>query len=361
MSRPVSSPLSRFLRMGCAALALAASSPVVPALAQDGKVNITFFIWAGSNQGVIPTKVIEDYRAAHPNVTIDILESNNTITYPKMVAARRTTPDDPLVHCGFFNVDAITKGKVDDMWAPVSTADVPNMANVLERFVRPEGKGIGYQTSTIGIMYNTDKVKEPPKSWSVLWADGNDKQVTFFDYDTRMLAIAARLNGGDERNIDPGFEVWANHAGNIRALVDSNDAVKNLIVSGDAYYSPWFASLASVWMKEGAPLGFAAPEEGMIAFPVYLAIANGVTPEEKKVCGDLINTLLEPENAARYGELTYSVPVTTNAALSDEQKANPLLSLEAAEKAILLDYDYIAEMSSDWRERWDREVKFKMR
>jgi len=359
MSRRASSLFSRFLGLGCAAAALA--TVVAPASAQDEEVQITFFIWAGSNQGVIPMEVIEKYRAEHPNVTIDILESNNAITYPKMVATHRTTPDDPLVHCGFFNVDAITKGKVDDMWEPVTTADVPNMGNVLERFVRPEGKGIGYQSSTIGIMYNTDKVKEVPDSWSVLWADGNDKQVTFFDYDTRMLAIAARLNGGDEHNIDPGFDTWADHVNNIRALVDSNDAVKNLVVSGDAYYTPWFASLATVWMNEGAPLGFAAPKEGMIAFPVYLAIANGVTPAEKKVCGDLLNALLEPENAGRYGELTSSVPVTTNAKLSDEQKANPLLSLEAAENAILLDYDYIAEMSADWRERWDREVKFKMR
>src|SRR5690349_6910402 len=68
---------------------------------------ITFFIWAGSNQGVVPTEVIQKYQEANPNVKINILESNNTITYPKMVAAYRTTPDKPLVNCGFSNVDSI--------------------------------------------------------------------------------------------------------------------------------------------------------------------------------------------------------------------------------------------------------------
>jgi putative spermidine/putrescine transport system substrate-binding protein len=351
--------MTRLTALSGTALALLLAA-AAPAAAQD-KVQITFFIWAGSNQGVVPMEVIEKYRAAHPNVTIDVLESNNTITYPKMVAARRTTPDDPLVHCGFFNVDSMNKGDVDDMWESVDATLIPNMANVLERFIRPEGKGIGYQMSGIGILYNRDKVKEPPTSWTVLWADGNDKQVTFFDYDTRMLSIAARLNGGDEHNIDPGFKTWAEHAGNIRALVDSNDAVKNLLVSGDALYAPWFSSLANVWISEGAPLGFAAPEEGLIAFPIYLTIAKGVTDAERQVCADLLNELLEPENAGRYGALTFAIPVVENAAMSPEQLANPLLNLDQADKAILLDYKHIAEMSSEWRERWDREVKFKMR
>ena len=335
-------------------------SQATGAVAQED-VRLTFFIWAGSNQGVVPMEVIEDYRAEHPNVTIDVLESNNTITYPQMVAARRTTPDDPLVHCGFFNVDSMNKGDVDDMWEPITPDMVPNMENVIDRYIRPEGRGIGYQMSGIGILYNSEKVTEPPTSWSVLWEEGNDNAVTFFDYDTRMLAIAARLNGGDEHNIDPGFEVWAENADNIRALVDSNDGVKNLLVSGDALYAPWFSSLANVWIAEGAPLGFAVPEEGLIAFPIYLTIAKGVTDAERQVCAELINELLSPENAGRYGELTFAVPVVENAVLSEEQQANPLLNLEQAESAILLDYGHIAEMSSEWRERWDREVKFRMR
>ena len=324
-------------------------------------VQITFFIWAGSNQGVVPMEVIEKYRADHPNVTIDVLESNNAITYPKMVAARRTTPDDPLVHCGFFNVDSMNKGDVDDMWESIDPARVPNMENVIEAFVRPDARGVGYQMSGIGILYNKDKVETPPDSWSALWSDEYTNAVTFFDYDSRMLVIAARLNGGDEFNIDPGFETWAEHVGNIRALVDSNDGVKNLLVSGDALLAPWFSSLASVWIAEGAPLGFAAPKEGLIAFPIYLTIGKGVTDAERVVCEDLINELLEAGNAGRYGELTYAIPVVRNAAMSQEQLNNPLLNLDLAETAILLDYKQIAEMSADWRERWDREVKFKMR
>jgi putative spermidine/putrescine transport system substrate-binding protein len=103
------------------------------------------------------------------------------------------------------------------------------------------------------------------------------------------------------------------------------------------------------------------PEEGAIAFPIYLTIVNGSTDAQKKVCSDLLNTLLTPENAGKYGELTYGIPVVEGASMTDEQKNSPTLNLEMAEKSVLPDYGYIAKMSPEWRQRWDREVKFKLR
>ncbi|WP_127520036.1 extracellular solute-binding protein [Mesorhizobium sp. Z1-4] len=340
--------------LGCSALTTA------PASAQE-PVEITFFIWAGSNQGVVPMEVIDAYKKENPHVTINILESNNTITYPKMVAARRTTPDDPLVHCGFFNVDSMTKGDVDDMWESLDPALVPNMEKVIEKFRRPDNRGVGYQMSGIGILYNKDAVKEPPTSWSAMWSEEYRGRVTMFDYDTRMMVVASMLNGGDERNMDPGFQTWSDNAENLKALVDSNDALKNLLVAGDAWIAPWFSSLAHVWIEEGAPLGFAVPDEGAIAFPIFLTVANGVDDAERKVCSDLVNTLLSPENAGRYGQLTFSIPVVEGASATEEQENDPTLNLDLAKDAIVPDYSHIAEMTPDWRQRWDREVKFKLR
>ncbi len=332
--------------------------PSGPAHADPTK--ITFFIWAGSNQGVVPMEVITAYRAAHPDVTIDVLESNNTITYPKMVAARRTTPDEPLVDCGFFNVDSITRGDVDDMWESMDPKKIPNMANVLAKFARPGNRGVAYQMSAIGLLYNKNAVKTPPTSWSVLLDPAYKGRVVDFDYDTRLLAIAARLNGGGETNIDPGFKAWAEHADNFRALVDSNDGVKNALASGEAWVAPWFSSISRVWIQEGGPFAFATPKEGVIGFPLYLSIVKGVTPAQRGVCEDLINTLLDGKNAGRYGELTANIPVVTNAVLSPAQAADPELNIDLAKNAIVLDYSQIAKETANWHRRWDREVKRRM-
>ena len=79
------------------------------------------------------------------------------------------------------------------------------------------------------------------------------------------------------------------------------------------------------------------------------------------MCQDLINTLLTPENSGRYGQLTRNIPLVQNAVLSEEQRRNPMLNPDVAANAIRLDYSLLGEVSAEWKERWDREVKFRMR
>jgi putative spermidine/putrescine transport system substrate-binding protein len=231
---------------------------------------------------------------------------------------------------------------------------------VLPQFARPDNRGVAYQMSAIGLLYNKNMVKNPPDSWSVLWDPAYKGRVVMFDYDTRALAIAARLNGGSEKNIDPGFKTWAEHADNFRALVDANDAVKNTLASGEAWVAPWFSAISDLWIKDGSPFVFVIPKEGTIGFPLYLAIAKGVTPAQRTVCEDLINTLLDGKNAGRYAELTLGIPVEKNAVVSQALLNDPALNPDLATKAIVLDYATIAQNTAEWHRRWDREVKRRM-
>lgn len=344
-----------------ASLLIAALAMGGPVGAQEREARLTFFMFAGSGSDVVPKEVIADYVRAHPRVAIDISETTNAIIYPQMVAARRTTPDRPLVHCGFFNADTINRGDADDMWEAIDARRVPNMANVLQAYARPGSRGVPYQTMGIGILYNKNVVKEPPTSWSVLWDPAYRGRIVAFDNDLRLIALAARLNGGDERNPNAGFRALSENARNFRALVDSNNALKNLLISGDAPIAPWFSSVADVWIKEGAPLGFVVPKEGAIAFPIYLAISKGVTPAQRAVCEDLINEFLKPERAARYALVTSSIPLVNNVTLSKEQMDNPMLNPAMAQRAIHLDFGFMGTVAAEWRDRWAREVKLRMR
>ena len=324
-------------------------------------VEITFFMFAGSGSDTVPKEAIADYVTANPHVTINISETTNAIIYPQMVTARRTTPDSPLVHCGFFNADTVNRGDVDDMWEVLDRKNIPNMDNVLESYARPDDRGVAYQMMGVGILYNTNVMSEPPTSWADLWDEKNRGRVAMLDNDMRMIAVAARLNGGDEFNPDPGFKVWADNAQNLRALVESNDALKNLLVSGDAGMAPWWSSVSDFWIKEGAPLAFAVPKEGAIAFPIYMAIAKGVSDAQREVCESLLNELLTPARAGRYGSVTSSIPLVRDAVMSEDQVENPVLNPQIAEKAIILDFAHISSVASEWRERWARDVKLNMR
>jgi putative spermidine/putrescine transport system substrate-binding protein len=329
-----------------------------PCLAQ--KVELTMFIWPGSNQDVVPKEVINEYMKSHPDVKIRLYESSNAVTYPKMVAAKKTTPDKPLVHFGFFNISASSSGDIDDMWESLDPKGIPNMVLTEKSLWRKDNKGITYGGFPIGLMYNKDKVKVPPTSWADLWHPRFKGKVAMWDYTWFAQIMAARLNGGNEKNMDPGFKLWAENAKQIHSLITSNDQMKNLIVSGDAWIAPWYSFLFRNWEKEGAPLGYANPKEGMIFFPIFLQIVKGCTPDQKKVAEEIINIMLTPEKNGRYNELTVGIPTVTNAVVSKDIHEDPLFSPGVLKTLIHLDWKTIAEQTSEWKERWDKEVKPKL-
>src|SRR5437867_10838287 len=131
----------------------------------DGPVKLTFFVYVGANQGVVPREVQAEYMKANPNVTIELFEGTNAETYPKMVAARKTTPDQPLINFGYFNADATAKGDVDDMWESLDPANVPTISNVYDSFKLKDNKGIAWVMVGIGLIYNPDNVQSALGFW----------------------------------------------------------------------------------------------------------------------------------------------------------------------------------------------------
>jgi len=358
MTVPHRVPVLRALLIIGLAATLALSLLLIPPAAAAPRVKLTMFIWAGSNQGVVPREVVARYLRSHPDVEIEFWESNNAVTYPRMIAAKQVDANKPLINFGYFNVDISNRGDNDDMWISMNPSRIPNMTRVHSTLRRPENRGVGYGISGVGYIYNKNIVKEPPTSWADLWNPKWRGKVTFFDNDFRPLVLAARLNGGSEKNIDPGFKIWADNAKNIRALANSNDQLLNLLVTGEALIAPWFTSIWKYWEMDGAPLGFTIPKEGLIAFPIYVQIVKGSTPEQIRVAEEIINELLTAENNGRYGRLTFGIPSVTDAEMSETVRS--ILNPKLLENAIWLDWATMGQKASEWRQRWEREVKSRL-
>jgi putative spermidine/putrescine transport system substrate-binding protein len=336
------------------AVSLAGSPPARAA----AKVKLTMFIWAGANQGVVPREVVANYLKTHPDVEIEFWESTNAATYPKMLAAKQANPNAPLVNFGYFNVDLSNRGDTDDMWVPMDPARIPALAKLPAGLRRPGNRGLGFSVSHVGLMYNKNLVKDPPTSWTALWDPKWQGKVTFFDNNFMPLVLAARFNGGNEQSIDPGFRLWAEHARNIRALPTTNDALKNILVTGEAQIAVWFAGIWKFWADEGAPLAFVNPKEGAIAFPLYLQIVKGSTPEQIKVAEEIISELMSAENNSRDAQLTNKIPAFATPTLA--QQMDPAFNPKVIESAIWLDWAVMGQKASEWRSRWEKEVKSRM-
>ena len=323
-------------------------------------VHLTMFIFPGGGQDVVPKAVVKAYEQSHPNVTVTFIESSTTLVYPKMIAAKQTTPDHNYIDLGIFNASAIAQGSVDHLWDKIDFSQVPNASHVLPAYVPADHTWIGFQTSFIGLSYSKKYTGPTPDSWTAMWDPTFKGKVAYLDNSFEPLVIAARLNGGSETNIDPGFKIWSEHATNWKAFINSNDALENLLVSGDAWLGPWYASIVHGWLTSNAPIGFVVPKEGAVAFPIEMGMVTNLTPAQKKVAEDIINQLLSPANSGQYGNLTYSIPLVDNAVLTDQQKSDPFLQLSIAQNAMQLNWTVMAQQKAAWTARWAQEVKSKI-
>lgn len=332
------------------------------AIAQ-ARTKLSFFVFEGPNQDMAAKEVVRRYTRANPNVQVDFAAGSNAVMYPRLVAARRTSPTVPLFNLFYTNPETIAKGDRDGMWLSLDRTRVPNLQNVYKEFRRPEDRGAPVGGGLIGLMYNKERVKEPPTSWRDLWENPQfKKRVVLFDYlwAYNGLVVAARLNGGNESNIDPGFRIWSQHADQILALVTSTQQMLDLMVKGDAWLTAWFKGNQVAWAQDGAPLGFAVPKEGAVAFPLYVEIVAGTDDEKKRVGEEIINLLLDPLYAKLYCETTYSAPLVNGVKLRPDLASDPSYGSEALTKAIQLDWVRMADQNEEWRRRWDREVKSRL-
>ncbi|MEA2513757.1 MAG: putative spermidine/putrescine transport system substrate-binding protein [Thermomicrobiales bacterium] len=329
--------------------------------AAQSEIDTTMFVWVGSNQGVVPREVREQYLKEHPGTTIELLEGTNAETYPKIKASLQMTPDDPLVNFGFFNIDATTKGTLDDVWLPLDKTKVPNLDNILDPYRRPNDIGVFWGLSGIGLVYHKEEVNPPPTSWADLWDPKYKGRVAFWDapaWSFNGLVAAARLNGGSEDNIEPGLKLYADAAksGHIHSLYNANDQLRQLMVSGEVVISVFFKGIMAPWEQEGAPIGYVVPKEGQIAFPLGLQMVRGSDQGQQDVAQDMINRLLDKETLRRYCNLTAAIPAGKDIKLDPPWDTDPAYQEEAIANAMQLDWAKIAEHNDEWTEMWNRDV-----
>jgi len=337
-------------------------------IANGRPVDITEFIWIGGGQGVVPREVKASYQNAHSNVNIELYEGTNAVTYPKIVAQRQVNPNNPLINFGFFNTDAQTKGELDGLWLPLDPKRIPNLANVYPGYHRPNGTGIGWGYSAIGILYNKKLVKEPPTSWNDIFAPRFKGKVMLFDYAWAFNGLlgVAYADGGSAKQIDGAFEKYSKAAadGQFLALFTTNDQVKDALARGDALIAPYFTSFAITWNQESpngaGPFAYALPKEGVVAFSYFFNIIKGSSPDQIEVASDVINTYLSTATIERYCNLTATAPAVKGAKLQASLQAEPAFQPSVAEKAIQPDWATVNAQNNAWKQRWDREVKAKM-
>ncbi|MBN8187209.1 ABC transporter substrate-binding protein [Salipiger thiooxidans] len=341
------------LKKTIATTALLSLGTALPALAQDKTLTVGGY--GGSFETLMKELIIPEFEKTH-GVTIAFVPGNSTENLARLQAQKNAQELDVVIldDGPMYQADAL--GFCDAM------VDSPAKENIYDiAKLGPNSIGIGFVAT--GFTYNTEWFEregwDAPSSWKDLMDPKFEGILSIppisNTYGLHTLVMEARLAGGGEEDIDPGFEVMANDiAPNVLVFEPSSGKMSELFQSEEIAVSIWGSGRTKSLADTGFPAAFAYPEEGAVALMLAACpVVDSDVPEEAQA---FIDYLLDPEIQVRLADAMGAGPVNTEAELPAEL-AEVLPYGDKIADLVAVDWDVINPARQEWTSRWAREVE----
>ncbi len=249
-----------------------------------------------------------------------------------------------------FDVMAVNTAQLQryidaDLVKPWDLSKIPNQKDVLPRFrdlsaikgMTRDGKvyGIPFCFDSIGLIYDTDKVKPAPTSMTVLWDPQYQGKVLAYDNGEHNFSFTALTEG-----IENPFHLTDEQFAKIKdKLVDLKRNTLSFYTTADEAMQIYQNNdVALIWanygqqqlkalQKVGAHVAYVAPTEGSLSWLDNWAMTSGV--KDQAAAEKWVNFLLDKKIGAQLSERTgFGNTVTASANANDKDKLVWLESVE---------------------------------
>ena len=307
-------------------------------------------IWGSTQEEIVRELLIPEFEAA-TGATVELITGGSSDRYALIYAEE----DAPSMDVVYLNQAQTEQASADGVIQPANPAGVPEYANLYEKAKASGGYGVAFMS--VGLMYSTDEFAEAPTSWEVCWDEQYKGRVAPFVFPgtqgTAFLVMAAKINGGDENNIDPGFEAIA-ALKPLPAVLSGIDETNLAFEQGDVVLAPQIDGYVYAYQDEGGSVGFTIPEEGGVLSMNCAAIpTNSANADLAEVW---INLHLSQDVQQAYAERLFYGPTNSTIQLSGDVAERVVYGDEDVDKLISLDNAAITANQAEWTERWNQEI-----
>ncbi|NBE92197.1 ABC transporter substrate-binding protein [Nonomuraea sp. KC401] len=345
--------MTRLLAAALALAGLAACAPPTPA-ASPGRLVVAGY--GGSYQEAFEQAVLPGFEKSC-GCEVTYIAGSSTDTVAKLKAQQ----DAPQIDVALIDDGPQAQAAEAGLLARLDPAKVTRLGKV-EKVARLDGDvGVGFALTATGLAYNRDWYAEhgvpAPKRLADL-ADPRLKGKVVLPsisntYGVGALMLAARADGGSERDAGPGFEGVKKVAANAFTF-DTTADVSNYFLQGQAVASVWGGSRVETLADKDFPIAFVHPEGGAIPL---LATANVVNKApHPDLAQQFVNALLQPGIQSKLAAEGYDGPTVTDAEL-DPAVAERVVGPEQAAEMKPLDWTVVNNARSAWTDRWTKEVE----
>jgi len=323
--------------------------PVVEEKIGEGRT-LVVGIWGAEQEQIVREFLIPEFTEL-TGADVELVLGGSSDRYARIYAE----VDAPTMDVVYLSIAQAQQASADGVILPPNPDGVPEFNNLYPQAQEYGGYGVSFMS--IGLMVNTEYVTDMPTSWLDLWKPEYAGKVAPFVFPgtqgTAFLVMAARVNGGGEDNIDPGFEA-------IKALkpfpmiLSGIDETNLGFQQGDIWLAPQIRGYVESYKSQGGKVEFVTPEEGTpLAMNAAAIPTNTANVDLAEVW---INLHLSQAVQEAYARVLFYAPTNKTVVLPDDLAAIMPYGEEQVATLIMLDNLTISANLNDWTDRWNREI-----
>jgi putative spermidine/putrescine transport system substrate-binding protein len=242
------------------------------------------------------------------------------------------------------------------MLLPLDYANIPEAKNLYDGSALKDGVITSF--AAVALVFNREKVKTRPESWMDLWNPAYKNHVVLGDlphsYGMSFLIMAAKIHGGGENNIDPGFQKIKELKPSISGFYKNSGVAAQMFQQGTAWIGPWYHGRAKYMADRGVPLDYVIPKEGAPAYISVIGVVRGT--KNKAIAEKYIETVLQAEPQAAWAKIIGAGPANKQVKLDPEVAKTVPYGEDEIKKLIVFDWGTILKNQTAWTERWQTEI-----
>lgn len=325
-----------------------------PALAQT-----TLFVGGsgGSTETLMKEKIIPPFEAK-TGAKVVYVPGNSTDILAKIQAQKGKQEISLAIIDDGPMYQAVGQG----LCAPVEQAGSVKELYDNARMVGDKSVGIGFIATGLG--YNKEVFAKngwaPPTSWHDL-ADPKYKGKVVIPpitngYGLLTLVMQARINGGSEDRIDPGFDAMVKRiAPNVLAWEPSPGKMAQMLQTGEGALVVWGNGRVHAVADQGAPVDFVFPKEGAPVIMVAACVTDGAP--QSKLGQQFLQHLVSAEVQGLIAQGVGWGPVNKNTKLAPEVAKRVVYGPQQVAALVAPNYTVINAKRAEWTQRWNRAVE----
>jgi len=165
----------------------------------------------------------------------------------------------------------------------------------------------------------------------------------------------ARMNGGSEKNIGPGFDALRKFRKNVLVFEAQPGKHSELFQSKQAWIGVWGSGRVYALADTGFPVEFVYPREGAVALAVTMNVVKGA--RNRKLANEFINAMLEQDAQQVWADGFKFGPYNKHVKLPSDLAAKVPYGPEKVGRLIKIDWEAANAARPQWTERWNKEIE----